>query len=155
MELGIPAAVFSIQQGAHDLYNQVISSGLPERLNDASLLFWRISHLQAEDWRRSEWAVNKNTKAIHRAAQETLKICMQSGWATVPRFREHVVPVIQSLRQCMTGGPFDLKRTSQAFLDLAVAVETTLGDILEEEEKAKQAAMAQLAAGMEALGLGK
>ncbi len=155
MKLEIPEAVFSIRQGSHDLYNQVISSGLPEKLNDASLLFWRISHLRAEDWRRSEWAVNKNTKAIHRAAQETLKICVRSGWATVPRFREHVVPVIQSLRQCVTERPFDLKRTSQAFLDLAVAVETMLGDILEEKEKAKQAAMARLAAGIGALGLGK
>ncbi|KAK3898361.1 hypothetical protein C8A05DRAFT_19044 [Staphylotrichum tortipilum] len=154
LKLEIPAAVFSIQQGAHDLYNQVISSGLPERLNDASLLFSRISHLTAEDRRQPKWAVNKNTKAIDRAAQETLKICEQSGWDTVPRFREHVVPVIQSLRQCVAGGEFDLKRTSQAFLTLAVTVEKTLGDILE-KEKVNQAAMARLAADMGALGLGK
>lgn len=155
MKLEIPAAVFFIRQGAHDdFYNLVISSGLSERLNDASLLFWKIYDLRAKDWRRSEWAVNKNTEAIRQAAQETLEICMRSEWDTVPRFRKYVSPLIQSLRQCVAGGLLDLERTSQAFLDVAVAVETMLGDILEEKEKVKQAAMARLAAGMGALGLG-
>jgi hypothetical protein len=155
LKLAIPATVFSIRQGAHDdFYNQVISSGLSERLNDASLLFWKIYDSRAKDWWRDEWAVNKNTEAIRQAAQETLEICMRSEWATVPRFRKYVFPLIQSLRQCVAGGLLDLERTSQAFLDLAVAVETMLGDILEEKEKVKQAAMARLAADMGALGLG-
>ncbi|RYO82165.1 hypothetical protein DL764_009650 [Monosporascus ibericus] len=137
----------STQDVSRDLYNQVVSSCLSERLSDASLLIGKISELQPEP--RPAWAVKKNADSLQRAAEAThnLGLCAKDwndyAWRGATRLKAKVIPAIASLRQCVSKGrkqeqEFNLQRARRVFLDLAVGVETTLGHILGEDEARKR-----------------
>ncbi|KAL2134842.1 hypothetical protein VTI74DRAFT_10648 [Chaetomium olivicolor] len=159
----------STQEGSRDLYNQLVSSRLSERLNDASLLIGRISELQPGPW--PAWAVKKNTDALQRAAVATYNLGFRTKawedyeWRGATRLKAKVIPAIASLCQCVTKGDkqeleLNLQKARQAFLDLAVGVEMILGHILDEDGaqkrrdvEANQAGLASLTIKMEGIKL--
>ncbi len=153
-------------EACHNVYNQLVSSRLSQQLNDASLLIGRILELQESPANLSwpAWAVERNTDALQRAARA--KSDMATGWGSCKRwswttkFEERVTPAIASLHRYVTRGrgqdsqelELYFKEARRAFLDLAVAVEMTLGDILDILDKKE--ALASLTADMESLKLG-
>ncbi len=159
LDLGIPKALSFIfahtpKRSQGGFYDQAISNRLPERLNDASLLLWQVAVSELKD-------VGKNSDAIQHAAEETHKICAHDGWGTVPRLKKNCEPAISGLYRCVAlrqKTKLNVEQASRAFLDLAVAVEMTLGDILEEEnmdkEETSQVCLESLTDNMRGLGLG-
>lgn len=128
-------------EGTLDLYDQVISIGFSELLNDASLLLDKIFKHHGT----SKCKLQRDTDALRKAAEATrdlANLCANEwedyAWCRATRLKVKIVPAIKSLLTSIKGRKktlkLDFEDARQIFLNLAVGVETTLGHIVSENE---------------------
>jgi hypothetical protein len=81
VEISTHKARSSIPGDSRDFYDQVVSSRLSERLNDASLLLSKISEIQSQP--RLAWVVD--AYALQRAAEATHSLGLRAkDWEDYP-----------------------------------------------------------------------
>ncbi|KAF7175064.1 hypothetical protein CNMCM7691_006468 [Aspergillus felis] len=132
-----------------ELYKALLTSGLSEICNDATLILRQMSRLQHEGWPDSVGWKNKAT--LKEAASDTVGFAEELLQATESSKATQFAKIIQEgasyvLRSIVTsvGGrrpqyELDLEQASAAFLRIAMNIETLLMDLLLEEEKALHA----------------
>ena len=126
-------------------YKTLLSSGLSETCNDATLILRQMSDLQQKGWPDSvAW---KNKAALGKAASCTDRFTKDLLRATGPVKHTQFAKIIQEgggiLLESVTRGSgrrfkdvLDFNKAWNAFLKMATKVETLLMDLLLEEEKA-------------------
>lgn len=121
------------------LYKPLLSSGLSEICNDATLILREMIRLQHKGW--------KNKAALKKAASDTFRFANDLLIATEPgkcmQFAEIIREGASFLLESVTSGSgrrleyeLDFNKAWVVFLEMATNIETLLMDLLLEEEKA-------------------
>ncbi|KAH7123592.1 hypothetical protein B0J11DRAFT_487829 [Dendryphion nanum] len=125
------------------LYESLVSSGLSEKCNNATLILRQMSRLQDTGWPDSvAW---RNEKALEKAASETLGFVKDLLRVAKRSNSTQLAEIIQrganSIRERVTPRSgkhlvyeLDLSGAGDDFLDLATDIETLLSDLLPETE---------------------
>jgi hypothetical protein len=127
------------------LYKHLLSSGLSEICNDASLILREMFRLKLKAW--PDFAVSKNERALKKAASDTVRVAKDLLKAAEPGKDTQFGRIIQEgarfLLKSVTIGcgrrleyELDFDKAWDAFLKIATDIETLLMDLLLEEEKA-------------------
>jgi hypothetical protein len=127
------------------LYKHMLSSGLSEICNDASLILREMFRLKLKSW--PKFAVLKNETALKEAASDTVRVAKDLLKAAEPGKDTQFGRIIQEgarfLLKSVTIGrgrrleyELDFNKAWNAFLNIATDIETLLTDLLLEEEKA-------------------
>ncbi|KAI5457527.1 hypothetical protein BGZ63DRAFT_417208 [Mariannaea sp. PMI_226] len=126
-------------------YDFLLSSGLSEICNDATLILRQMARLQRKGWPESvAW---KNEAALNEAATETLQLSENLVKAAKQGRGTQLASVIQQGAKCILTNvngkkpdyQLDLDGACDAFLELAADIETLLFDLLVEKEEALNA----------------
>ncbi|KAJ5815545.1 hypothetical protein N7474_007322 [Penicillium riverlandense] len=127
------------------LYKALLTSGLSESCNDATLILRQMFRLQRKGWHeRVAW---KNKAALNEAASGTIRFTENLRKASKPgkvsQFAEIIRQGAGILHESVMIGrggrseyELDLKGAGDSFLTIATNIETLLMDLLLEEEKA-------------------
>jgi hypothetical protein len=125
------------------LYEILLSSGLSEICNDATLILRQMSRLQHIGWPGSvAW---RNDAALNKAATDTIQFAQNTLKAAKPSNNTQIVKIVlqgaNSIRECVAvkNGErpeyeLDLRGACDAFLNLATNIEMLLSDLLQQKE---------------------
>lgn len=132
-------------KSATALYKPLLSSGLSEICNDATLILRQMFRLQHKGWPDSvAW---KNKAALEEAASDTFRFAKDLLKATGPGKHTPFAEIVQEGASFLLGSvmsrrgrrleyELDFNKACDAFLKMATNVETLLMGLLLEEEKA-------------------